>query len=79
MTITIDGQNYYRTTEVCKAAGISRATFHRWLQDGILEDIELRDRKGWRLFTNEDINKIISEAAKVSRQQPPKNTRKWTR
>ncbi len=79
MAITMDGQNYYRTSEVCKAAGISRATFHRWLQDGTLEDIELRDRKGWRLFTKEDINKIISEATKVSRQQHPKETRKGTR
>jgi len=76
MAIRIDGQNYYRTSEVCKAVGISKATFFRWLQEGILEDIKLRDRKGWRLFTEKDINRIKSEVTKVSCGEPSDKTLK---
>ncbi len=48
-------------------AGISKATLFRWLKAGILEDIMRRDRKGWRLFTSDDINRIKSEATKINR------------
>ncbi len=48
-------------------AGISRATLFRWLKAGIFEDVVRRDRKDWRLFTQDDINRIKSEATRVSR------------
>jgi predicted site-specific integrase-resolvase len=67
MAIRIDGQTYYRTTETCLKAGISRATLFRWLKVGIVEDVMIRDRKGWRLFTHNDINRIKDEASRVSR------------
>ena len=56
---------YYRTLEACHMAGVSRATLFRWLKAGILEDVMPRDRKGWRLFTENDINRIKSEATRV--------------
>ena len=67
MTITINGQTYYRTSEACQRAGISKATLFRWVKTGILEDLMPRDRKGWRLFTQNDINRIKSEATRLSR------------
>ena len=67
MVIRINDQTYYRTSEACQRAGISKATLFRWVKAGILEDIVRRDRKGWRLFTENDINRIKSEATKVSR------------
>ncbi len=67
MAIRINDQTYYRTSEACQRAGISRATLFRWLKTGILEDVVRRDRKGWRLFTQDDINRIKSEATRVSR------------
>ena len=67
MAIRINGQTYYRTSEACKGAGISRATLFRWLRAGILKDVVFRDRKGWRLFTQDDIDRIKSEATKVNR------------
>lgn len=67
MAIRINEQTYYRTSEACKEVGISRATLFRWLKTGILEDVMRRDRKGWRLFTQDDINRIKSEATRVSR------------
>jgi len=47
-------------------AGISRATLFRWFRVGIVDDIVRKDRKGWRLFTENDINRIKSEAIKIS-------------
>ncbi len=65
MAIKINGQMYYRTLEACQKAGVSRATLFRWLKAGVLDDAMPRDRKGWRLFTEGDINKIKSEATRV--------------
>jgi predicted site-specific integrase-resolvase len=60
----IDGKRYYETTEVCEKVGISRPTLSRWLRRGILSKV-CKDRRGWRLFTEEDLNKIRAEANKI--------------
>ena len=44
--------------------GISRATLFRWLKTGILKK-SYKDRRGWRLFTEDDVNKIQAETNKV--------------
>jgi predicted site-specific integrase-resolvase len=67
VTIEIDGQTYYKTSEACNKAGISRATLFRWLKIGIL-DKYYKDRRGWRLFTEEDLNRIRAEANKIEIQ-----------
>lgn len=64
MAIEIDGRVYYKTSEACKKAGISRATLFRWLKVGIL-DKYYKDRRGWRLFTEEDLDRIRAEAMKI--------------
>jgi hypothetical protein len=64
VAIEIDGRMYYKTSEACKRAGISRATLFRWLKLGILEKY-YKDRRGWRLFTEEDLTKIRTEARKI--------------
>ena len=65
MTITIGGQTYYGAAEICKNAGISRATLFRWLKAGVLEK-HYRDRRGWRIFTEDDLNKIRTEASRIN-------------
>jgi DNA-binding transcriptional MerR regulator len=60
----INGQRYYETSEVCQKAGISRPTLFRWLKRGVLDRLH-RDRRGWRLFTKDDLRKIQAEANKV--------------
>ena len=60
----IDGKKYYEATEVCEKAGISRPTLFRWLKRGLLVRM-YRDRRGWRLFTEEDLNKIQAEATRI--------------
>ena len=64
MPIEIDGQKYYRTSEACAKAGVSRATLFRWLKAGILEE-PYRDRRGWRIFTEDDLSKIQAEARRI--------------
>ncbi len=64
MPIEINGQTYYRTSEACMKTGISRATLFRWLKACVLKK-SYRDRRGWRLFTEDDLRKIQAEANRV--------------
>jgi DNA-binding transcriptional MerR regulator len=64
MPIEISGQKYYRTSEICSKASISRATLFRWIKRGIIKN-QLRDRRGWRLFTEEDVQKLQAEVEKI--------------
>ena len=64
MPVEINGQVYYRTSETCMKTGISRATLFRWLKAGVFKT-SYRDRRGWRLFTEDDLNKIRAEANRV--------------
>ncbi len=63
--IKINGREYYQTNEACIMAGITKNTFLRWVSRGILCDVSQRDRRGWRLFTAEDIERLKAEANKV--------------
>jgi predicted site-specific integrase-resolvase len=67
MTINIDGRVYYCSSEICKHAGISRATLFRWLHAGILPKYQ-KDRRGWLIFTTEDLNKFQAEAKRIDVQ-----------
>ena len=64
MPIEINGQLFYSTVETCEKAGISRATLFRWLRKGVLEKLR-KDRRGWRLFTDDDLNKIQAEIERI--------------
>ena len=46
-------------------AGISRSTFLRWLKGGVIKDVIYKDRRGWRLFTDDDINRLKNEATRM--------------
>ena len=65
MSQEMNGVVYFQTNEACKIAGISRATFFRWLKQGTIQDVKQKDRRGWRLFTEKDIDKLRQEAQKV--------------
>ena len=69
MPVCINGQTYYRTSETCNKAGISRATLYRWLKAGILER-SYKDRRGWRIFAEDELNRLRSEAARVEMSAP---------
>jgi predicted site-specific integrase-resolvase len=67
MPVAIKGQTYYRTAEVCTAAGIGKSTLFRWMKEGIIKETKYRDRKGWRLFTEDEINKLMAEVNRIRR------------
>ena len=58
MAIVINGKKYYRTAEACRKAGTSRMTFLRWIRQNKCEDVPYRDLNGWRLFSEQDIDKL---------------------
>ena len=64
MPTRMNGQTYYRIAEICNETGISRATLYRWLKAGLLEK-SYKDRRGWRLFTEDDLSKLHSKAVEV--------------
>lgn len=46
-------------------AGISKSTFFRWLRSGSFQDVGNVDRRGWRLFTRNDLRRLEKEANKI--------------
>jgi DNA-binding transcriptional MerR regulator len=65
LPIKFKDQEYYRISDVCRMTGVSRSTLWRWTKAGILTDAAKRDRRGWRLFTVSDIDRIDDEAHRV--------------
>ena len=61
----INNQLYYSATETCEKTGISRATLQRWIQNGVLDKIR-RDRRGFRLFTEGDLNVLKAKNEIIS-------------
>ena len=66
MPVVVNGQTYYRTNEVCRMVGVSKNTLFRWLKDGIFSDIEYRDWRGWRLFTEAQVESIKAKTNHVN-------------
>ena len=64
MPTEINGEVYYTTSEICEEVGISRPTLFRWLRQGMLKETR-KNRRGWRLFTEEELNKIKAETSRI--------------
>jgi len=45
--------------------GISKTTLFRWLKKGIFREVEHRDRRGWRLFTEYEVGRLKAEANRI--------------
>ena len=58
MPVKIKSGTYYRSTEACRMAGISKNTFLRWIREGNYTDVAHRDWRGWRLFTEDDVARL---------------------
>lgn len=66
MPVIIDSETYYRTVEICRIAGISRNTLFRWLKVGIISEPERRDWRGWRLFSQSQVDYIKTKTSNVN-------------
>lgn len=62
MPMYMDGNTYFRSAEVSEMTGVSKSTIHRWIKEGIIPEARFRDRNGWLLFTEEDVERIRAEA-----------------
>lgn len=69
MPVKINGRIYYRTAEVCQIVGIGKSTLFRWIRQNIVKDAEYRDRKGWRLFTEDELFNLKSETNKIQKNR----------
>jgi len=69
MPVKINGRIYYRTAEVCQMVGIGKSTLFRWIRQNIIKDAEYRDRKGWRLFAEDELRNLKSETNKIQRNR----------
>jgi len=67
MAVEINGQIYYRTAEVCQIVGIGKSTLFRWIRQNIVKEAEYRDRKGWRLFSEDELRSITAETSRIQR------------
>lgn len=65
MPVEVAGRSYYVVSEVSQLCGLSRSTVCRWIREGIITGGKLRNRNGWRLFTEGDVAEIKAEAEKV--------------
>ena len=70
MPLALNGRRFYRTSEACAKAGISRMTLLRWIRDGSFTDVEHRDWRGWRLFTDSDIGRLKDKVNYIQRIRP---------
>ncbi len=66
MPVEIEGKRFYRTHEALKIIGISKATWFRWLKEKKVEDVTHKDIRGWRLFTEEEVERIRKYANKIN-------------
>lgn len=65
MPIRLKGQTYYWTAEACEIAGTSKNTFLRWVKEGRLPDTRRRDRRGWRLFAEDEVQVLKEEVNRI--------------
>jgi predicted site-specific integrase-resolvase len=72
MPVKINGRIYYRTAEVCHVVGIGKSTLFRWIRQNVVKDAECRDRKGWRLFAEDELISLKSETNKIQKNRVAK-------
>jgi excisionase family DNA binding protein len=63
----VTGETYYRIAEACRLAGVSKNTIFRWVREGLFPDVEHRDRRGWRLFTENEIARLKAEVNRINK------------
>lgn len=56
-------ENIY-SADAARKIGISKATLLRWFSQGKIEEVA-RDVRGWRIFSEKDIDRIASYANTV--------------
>jgi hypothetical protein len=55
--ILIKDEMMLSTVEAAKRIGVSKSTLLRWLDEGLVDDVE-RDWRGWRVWNNRDVERV---------------------
>jgi excisionase family DNA binding protein len=61
MPMLINQQNYYMISEACEMVGVNKNTLLRWIREGRFTDVKTRDRNGWRLFSEHDVERLKNQ------------------
>ena len=77
MPVKLNGDTYYWTAEACRIAGISKNTFLRWVKRELFSDVEHRDRRGWRLFTEADLDRLKAEVNRIQKNDIAQNLKRY--
>ena len=62
MPTAVSGRTYYTAQEAAVEAGISKPTLLRWIKTKRVKDSARRDRNGWRLFSEAEVEAIRNVA-----------------
>ena len=63
--LTIEGVTVYRIGEALQTAGVSRATYFRWVKQKRVSDTRFRDRNRRRVFTQAEVQQLAGLANKL--------------
>lgn len=63
---TMEHQQLYSTREVALKVGVSKETLLRWLRAHKIPEPD-RDRNGWRIFSEAEVNEILRYKNRVVR------------
>ena len=74
MPVELNGMRLYRIGEALTKAGLSRATYFRWVKDGKVPDARFRDRNGRRVLTPEEVRALFRTAHEVVEPEPDVQT-----
>ncbi len=55
--ILIEDELMLSTVEAAKRIGVSKSTLLRWLDEGLVDDVE-RDWRGWRVWRSRDVERV---------------------
>lgn len=58
---------YYSTQEVADILGVAKVTLLRWINEGLIHEPS-RDERGWRIWTDEDLERARRSGASARRQ-----------
>ena len=67
--------NLLYSAEAARKAGISKATLLRWFKDGKIPEVA-RDVRGWRVFTEKEVEKIKKYANMINPPEQNKQAKK---
>jgi hypothetical protein len=65
MPVILGNKKFYNTQEACRSAGTNRDTLLRWIRKNKFTDVKLRDRNGWRLFSNDDLIRLKKKVNRI--------------